>query len=127
MRYPQLAEMLALMCLTAGPLSAYDQPAEGSLLRNTAGVNDQVAATTEYGIAEETPNQRRARLGQPIAESYQPSEADYGERLETPNERRKRMGRPTPMEEAEGVAMETPNQSRARLSAGFTPLPIPAR
>jgi len=40
------------------------------------------------GVAEETPNQRRRRLGQPIP-SYAES---YGEALETPNHRRQRLG-----------------------------------
>jgi hypothetical protein len=40
------------------------------------------------GVAEETPNQRRLRLGQAIP-SYEQS---FGEALETPNHRRQRLG-----------------------------------
>lgn len=38
---------------------------------------------------EETPNQRRRRLGQPIEATF-PAE-EYGETLETPNQRRNRI------------------------------------
>ena len=43
----------------------------------------------KFGVLEETPNQRRIRLGQPIEMSYPPP--DYGELLETPNQRRARL------------------------------------
>ena len=49
-------------------------------------------AEKEYGVLEETPNQRRRRLGQEITASYPPP--DYGEALETPNQRRHRLGLP---------------------------------
>jgi|GEM_PF-2214400 len=48
----------------------------------------QFAAIPTDGVAEETPNQRRMRLGQAIPE-YAP--AQYGEALETPNHRAERM------------------------------------
>ena len=49
-------------------------------------------AENENGVREETPNQRRHRLGQEITASY--PAPDYGETLETPNHRRGRLGRP---------------------------------
>ena len=66
-----------------------------------------------FGVREETPNQRRIRLGQPIVASYPPP--DYGELIETPNHRRKRLGLPMPTENDPGVAEETPNHRRAHL------------
>ena len=75
----------------------------------------------DYGILEETPNQRRIRLGEEIKASYPPP--DYGEAVETPNHRRQRLGQPIVAEYVDpdpGVAEETPNHRRARLgvSAG---------
>ena len=42
----------------------------------------------EFWVLQETPNQRRRRLGQEIVASYPPLE--YGEAVETPNQRRVR-------------------------------------
>jgi hypothetical protein len=118
MRYSQMVGMFAVLFLVGWPAFTIDQPPEGDPLRNTAGVNDQEnAGFKDYGVMEETPNQRRQRLGEEIIASYQPSEKDYGERVLTPNELRKQMGKPTPWEEAQGVEMETPNDERARLES----------
>lgn len=66
---------------------------------------------------EETPNQRRRRMGLPLEETFAPQE--YGQALETPNQRRTRLKLPleesTPMAEF-GVREETPNQLRQRLA-----------
>ena len=70
----------------------------------------------EFGIQEETPNQRRKRLGREITASYPPLE--YGEALETPNQRRLRLGLPIQASyepPAPGVSEETPNHRRQRL------------
>ena len=69
-----------------------------------------------FGVKEETPNQRRKRLGQEITESFPPLE--YGEAVETPNQRRIRLGLPIQASyeaPAPGVAEETPNHRRQRL------------
>jgi hypothetical protein len=73
-------------------------------------------AEKEFGVQEETPNQRRRRLGQEITASYPPLE--YGEALETPNQRRIRLGQPIQASyepPLPGVAEETPNHRRQRL------------
>jgi hypothetical protein len=73
------------------------------------------AAQAKYGVLEETPNQRRTRLGMPIVASY--PAPDYGELIETPNARRQRLGLPMPGAEAYGKQEETPNARRIRLNA----------
>lgn len=70
----------------------------------------------DLGVQEETPNQRRKRLGQEITASFPPPE--YGEALETPNQRRVRLGLPIQASyepPAPGVSEETPNHRRQRL------------
>jgi hypothetical protein len=66
--------------------------------------------------SDETPNERRERLGLPIELSAAP--ADYGEALETPNQRRARLGLPLdlPPTPDYGIQQETPNQLRRRLA-----------
>jgi len=99
---PQIAAAVA--AVPAGPV-------EGS----TPAVAEQAEAQKSYGVLEETPNQRRTRLGQPIVASYPPLE--YGEAIETPNHRRARLGLPPPEADNYGVTAETPNQRRARLAS----------
>ena len=45
-----------------------------------------------YGVLQETPNERRRRLGQPLVATFDPPV--YGDRIETPNEQRLRLGLP---------------------------------
>ena len=74
-------------------------------------------AEKEAAVSDETPNQRRRRLGQEITASYPPP--DYGEALETPNQRRHRLGLPIEASyetHVSGVAEETPNHRRQRLA-----------
>jgi hypothetical protein len=78
----------------------------------------QAEPEKEYGVLEETPNQRRIRLGQPIVASY--PAPDYGELIETPNHRRQRLGLPPPEADAYGVTEETPNQRRQRLDGAVS-------
>jgi hypothetical protein len=75
---------------------------------------DQTEEQKAYGVLEETPNQRRIRLGQTIVASY--PAPDYGELLETTNHRRVRLGIPAPETDAYGVTQETPNQRAERLA-----------
>jgi hypothetical protein len=59
-----------------------------------------------YGVREETPNQRRVRLGQPIEASYPAQE--YGELIETPNQARKRLAIEQQQAETLKVAKDAP-------------------
>ena len=67
---------------------------------------------------DETPNQRRIRLGQPIVASF--PAPDYGVSEETPNQRRRRLGQtvessfPSP---EYGSLEPTPNQLRNTATA----------
>ena len=75
------------------------------------------AQQKDSAAIEETPNQRRQRLGLPIQESFPP--LSYGEAVETPNHRRKRLGLPMPASFTEaqyGITEETPNHRRQRLA-----------
>jgi hypothetical protein len=108
MRYVAMSLLLAWTALGASlplaaspvvpPSPAYSSPPE-----------------RQYGVLEETPNQRRRREGLPIVASYPAPE--YGELIETPNHRRKRLGLPVPGEPVVGSSEETPNHLRARLNA----------
>jgi len=82
-----------------------------------AGAAGMAVGGTGFQASEETPNQRRIILGQPIVASFPPPE--YGESIETPNHRRRRLGLPLPVENEPvlGVSEETPNHRRARLGS----------
>lgn len=80
-----------------GRLEADDQRPVGKRVAwQSWSVEDGIAAPTAQtpantqGVREETPNERRRRLGEPIVASFPPLE--YGELLETPNHIRKRLG-----------------------------------
>lgn len=108
MRYVASSLLLAWITVSvAFPVSAASST-DDSLVKPAEPVK-------EYGVLEETPNQRRIRLGQPIVASY--PAPDYGEKLETPNERRQRLGLPMPEADEFGKTVETPNQMRARLNS----------
>jgi hypothetical protein len=85
---------MTLACVTLG--SAPTQAAANLSLPQpfprTAVLQPAPQAEKESAVGEETPNQRRRRLGQEITASY-PS-PEYGEALETPNQRRHRLGLP---------------------------------
>jgi hypothetical protein len=67
---------------TASPAPSKDTPS--AVVPATQDTDEQKA----FGVREETPNQRRIRLGEPIVESF--AAPDYGELIETPNQQRKR-------------------------------------
>src|SRR6185312_7147995 len=80
-----------------------------------------VARNPNDSSSDETPNQRRRRLGLPIVASY--PAPDYGQKEETPNERRRRLGLPIAASDPapnDGVREETPNQRKHRLASART-------
>src|SRR5690349_6340041 len=108
---------LACVALGSAPTQAAANPALPQPMPGTTAVLPAPQAEKEYGVSEETPNQRRRRLGQEITASYPPPQ--YGEALETPNQRRHRLGQPIEasyVTQVSGVAEETPNQRRQRLA-----------
>jgi hypothetical protein len=110
--------LLTLASITLGSVGT--QAANLSLPQpfpRTVILQPTVQAEKDNAVREETPNQRRRRLGQEITASYPPPE--YGEALETPNQRRHRLGLPIEASyetHVSGVAEETPNHRRQRLA-----------
>jgi len=107
-----LAEVAVLIPLlscagwSASPVEERGKTLDVVILQSPAGLP---------GIPEETPNQRRRRLGQPITESFPPLE--YGVLAETPNQRHKRLGETIVASFPEmeyGKREETPNERRKR-------------
>ena len=119
MRYVALSLLLA--CTASGaslPLAAVPGVSADQTRHSPAAAIGQAPLAEPakvYGVAEETPNQRRRREGKPIVATFPPQE--YGELIETPNHRRKRMGLPLPGDPVVGSSEETPNHTRARLAA----------
>jgi hypothetical protein len=115
-----VALSLLLACTASGaslPLAAVPVISTNQTHRNSPGTISQAPLAEpvkEFGVTEETPNQRRRREGKPIVASFPPPE--YGEFLETPNQRRKRLGLPLPGQPVVGSAEETPNHRRERLA-----------
>jgi hypothetical protein len=110
---------MTLVCVTLGTVGA--QAATTLSLPQpfprTAILQPAPQAEKESAVRDETPNQRRRRLGQEITASYPPPE--YGEALETPNQRRHRLGQPIVASyetQVSGVAEETPNHRRERIA-----------
>src|SRR5258706_13988287 len=107
MQYFAMSLLLAWTALGVSlPLAAAEVVSPSQLSpRSAISVAPLSVSEKEYGVKEETPNQRRRREGQPIVASFPPPE--YGELLETPNQRRTRMGIPLPGEKDPGRAEET--------------------
>jgi hypothetical protein len=118
MRYVATSLLLALFTIgTSVPVQARSRHAGPAYLTAPEAVvpMEPTEAQEAFGVLEETPNQRRLRLGQPIVASYPPPE--YGELMETPNQRRARLHLPPQEAEEYGEARETPNQQRELLKA----------
>ena len=81
---------LAFVAFGSAPTQAAANPALPQPMPGTVAIMPAPDAEKEYGVSEETPNQRRRRLGQEITASF--PAPDYGEALETPNQRRHRLG-----------------------------------
>jgi hypothetical protein len=119
MRYVAMSLLLAwftgtaVVVIAASPVASPD--ATRAIPASTINSAPLADSQKEYGVLEETPNQRRRREGKPIVASYPPPE--YGELLETPNHMRKRLGLPLPTEANVGSAEETPNHRRQRLTS----------
>jgi hypothetical protein len=106
----KVLKLIPLLACTAIPV-AFHQAAAAEI-PSTPSIAAP-ATSKNFSVLEETPNQRRKRLGLPIVETFAPP--SYGEVLETPNQRRQRLGLPppaTPPEPDYGVAEETPNHRR---------------
>ncbi len=93
MRYVATSLLLACFTLSTSLLhaaTAVPASAEpGNQPTAIAPVEVLTEAQKAFGVLEETPNQRRIRLGQPIEASF--PAPDYGELLETPNQMRARL------------------------------------
>jgi hypothetical protein len=81
-----LGSAFVILAPSAQAEHAMPPVAASAMTQPHASMNTPVDANV--GVTEETPNQRRHRLGQAIP-SYAES---YGEALETPNHRRQRLG-----------------------------------
>lgn len=122
---------VALYLVLAGWICAGSAKAWGASERDSVGkspewesMNELLAATDELkqpavamavATPDETPNQRRHRLGLPIEATF-PAE-EYGEKTETPNQMRARLGQAAPVAAAPeyGERQETPNQMKQRV------------
>ena len=116
MRIPPTLVVVMFAVLGAAAILTAAEPPTGTPIQQTALLPASQEGK-DYGVLEETPNQRRIRLGEEIKASYPPPE--YGEALETPNHRRQRLGLPIVASYVgpdPGVAEETPNHRRARLA-----------
>lgn len=92
MRYVATSLLLASFTVLSNPLQASSSvpgAAESTASITPFASAEQSDAQKAFGVLEETPNQRRIRLGQPIVESFPAQE--YGELLETPNQQRARL------------------------------------
>ncbi len=91
MRYLASSLVVAWMVVSAvKPLMAASKVTPPALPQAAEAL---LEAQQAYGVMEETPNQKRIRLGQPIVASFPPPE--YGEAIETPNQRRARLASQT--------------------------------
>ena len=117
MRALSVAAAVASVVLSAWKVQAIGSAAVPQASPSNSMIMPTPLEEKEYGVREETPNQRRHRLGQEITASYPAPE--YGEAVETPNQRRIRLGQPIQASyepPLPGVAEETPNHRRQRLA-----------
>ncbi len=116
MRTLSVIAALASVVLSTFKVQAIGSPAMPQVTPPNTVIMPTPLEEKEYGVRQETPNQRRRRLGQEITASYPALE--YGEAIETPHQRRSRLGQPIQASyepAAPGVAEETPNHRRQRL------------
>lgn len=74
-------------------------------------------AQNVYGVHEETPNERRRRLGQPIEASF--PAPDYGEVLETPNQARARLAAERAAHDAKKLSVRPEQSASLPVSRSF--------
>src|SRR5579872_6959353 len=80
--------LLIVACMTVKPRVTWSQDSDFPVGKPVSW--DVINPTSENaGEQNETPNQRRRRLGEPIVASFPPPE--YGEAIETPNHLRQRV------------------------------------
>jgi hypothetical protein len=113
MQYRYLMVSFMMVVSNAGVIAAEPPAAHSAPPIDSQALAD---AQNVYGVREETPNERRRRLGQPIEASF--PAPDYGEALETPNQRRARLATGLADQEAKR-RLVMPEQSALPVSRSF--------